>query len=222
MKSTGTKLALGLIPVAAVAGLVVAFTGSSNAGEVKKSEVAAQQGVEKTAKKQSESKKDSESTKAKTSKASKGSAVPGCRTDDIRATITAQGDLRSKGQMGLVAITNVSSRACQVEGHAYVSLSNAANEVVEVPKKAVDEPGKASAIVLKPGTSAFEGIKWDPCSKDDVNCPTGNSLRVNLEASTDGRFATLEGFPRPEKHDITMRSLKIGTLQPSTQGVVAW
>ena len=34
--------------------------------------------------------------------------------------------------------------------------------------------------------------------------------------------AELEGFPDPTRSLITMKSLKIGTLQPSTQAVVAW
>jgi hypothetical protein len=44
----------------------------------------------------------------------------------------------------------------------------------------------------------------------------------SLEASTDGDVAELEGFPDPAAGDITMKSLQIGSLQPSRQGVVAW
>jgi hypothetical protein len=50
----------------------------------------------------------------------------------------------------------------------------------------------------------------------------GNPLRFNLQASTDGDVAELEGFPNPAAGDITMKSLQIGSLQPIRQGVVAW
>ncbi len=103
-----------------------------------------------------------------------------------------------------------------------ISLVNAADEVVNVPTKKVNEPGPAEAFTVKPGTSAFAGIKWTTCDKGDSSCGVGNTLRYNLEASTDGPVATLEGFPAAESSGITMKSLQIGTLQPSNQGVVAW
>jgi len=186
MKRTVSKIAVGLLPVAAVAGLGVYYTGNANAA------------------------------------VTNAAAVAVCRTADTRATITAQGDIGGKGQMGLVTLTNVSGHACRVDGRASVSLANAAAEVVSVPTKGVNQPGKATAIVLKPKASAYEGIKWQPCAKSDLACGVGNTLLFNLQASTDGAAATLEDFPSPERSDITMRWLQVGTLQPSRQGVVAW
>ena len=60
------------------------------------------------------------------------------------------------------------------------------------------------------------------CDRADSNCPTGNTLRGSLASSGRGVVVAQEGFPDPARSLITMRSLKIGTLQPSTQAVVAW
>jgi hypothetical protein len=151
------------------------------------------------------------------------SVARACRTADTSATITLQPDL-SKGttQVALVQLTNKSKNNCAVNGRAAISLANAAGDTVDVPAKNVNEPGKAVRITLRPGTNAFEGIKWTTCDKGDASCGAGNSLRFNLDASTDGPFAKLSGFPNAEDSDITMKSLQIGTLQPSRQGVVAW
>ncbi|WP_306207499.1 DUF4232 domain-containing protein [Actinoplanes sp. RD1] len=152
-----------------------------------------------------------------------GKKVPACTNDDVSVDITAQ-DQRTSGatRMALVTVTNTSSSTCRVEGRAAISLTNAAAEVVDVPVKNVNQPGKAAPILLRKGTTAWQGIKWTVCDKGDTTCGAGNSLRFNLQASTDGPYAKLVGFPAPERSDITMASLQIGTLQPSNQGVVAW
>ena len=142
-----------------------------------------------------------------------------CRNDDVSATVTFQPHFVSGGtRLGLVALRNKSAGPCRVNGHVSISLTNAAGEVVQVPTKNVDEPGRAVPITLQPGTNAFEGIKWQLCDKGSADCPAGTGLRFNLQASTDGPDAKLSGFPQT----FTMASLQIGTLQPSTQGVVAW
>jgi hypothetical protein len=109
-----------------------------------------------------------------------------------------------------------------VDGRAAISLTNAADEVVAVPVKNVAQPGAAARITLKPGRAAFEGIKWTACDKADPSCGVGNGFRFNLEATTDGPLVKLIAFPPAEASNVTMKSLSIGTLQPSTQGVVAW
>ncbi|MFG1997212.1 DUF4232 domain-containing protein [Actinoplanes sp. NPDC048988] len=149
-------------------------------------------------------------------------ALRACRDDDVATVVTYQPDRADGWAWGLVSLTNKSTGPCQVDGHAGVSLVNAAGEVVKVPARTVDQPGPAMPVTLRPGGAAFEGLRWRPCDKGDPYCGAGNTLRLSLQAETDGPVAELDGFPAPESSGITMKSLEIGTLQPSRQGVVAW
>jgi len=152
-----------------------------------------------------------------------GPAVRSCRNADVAVTVTMQEIVgESSSRRGLVQVTNKSKTSCRVEGHAAISLSNAAGETVKVPTRVVNQPGPAVRITLRPGTTASEGIKWQACDKGSSSCGVGNGLRFNLQATTGGPFAQLAGFPAGEASDLTVDALQIGTLQPSTQGVVAW
>jgi hypothetical protein len=124
--------------------------------------------------------------------------------------------------MAMVELTNVSAHSCRLEGWASVSLVNAAGERVQVPSVSVAQPGAPVPVDLPAGTSASAGIKWTACDKASADCPTGNGLQVGVSKSTSGTDAELSEFPAAEKSDITMKSLQIGTIQPSHQGVVAW
>ncbi|MGW4945655.1 protein kinase domain-containing protein [Actinoplanes sp. NPDC004185] len=147
-----------------------------------------------------------------------------CADGDLEIAVTAQSDDPTAvgPQRGLVTIANNSDAACRVDGRVFVSLYNAADERVQLPTAAVDEPGESVDILLRPGTGAFQGIKWEACDRDDSDCPTGNTLRGSLTSSKRGVVMTQENFPDPSRSLITMKSLKLGTIQPSTQGVVAW
>jgi Protein of unknown function (DUF4232) len=166
---------------------------------------------------------DSKTGDAKTASIRTTTAAPVCRTRDLTAVVTwqPQGDT-TQTHRGLVTLSNKKKSSCTVEGWAAISLVNAADEVVPVKTSQVNQPGTPVKITLKPGGSAWAGIKWTACDKGDSSCGAGNTLRFNLEASTDGDVAELEGFPEPEDSNITMERLQIGSLQPSNQGVVAW
>ena len=155
--------------------------------------------------------------------AGKPITVPGCLNGDVKVEVTFQPQaVRGKHRLGLVAVTNTSNHTCKVRGHFAMLLVNAADEPVDVPREDVDEPGKAVTVVVKPGRSAFAGIKWTVCDKAASDCGVGNSMRYNLQKSTDGRAAELIDFPTADNNALVMSSLQIGTLQPSSQGVVAW
>ena len=177
-----------------------------------------------TPKAPSDSQDSDDSGKSNGSGASNGkSTVPGCLNNDVTLNVTFQPQaISGNHRSGLVTVTNSSDHTCKVRGHFAIALINPAGETVDVPLKFVDQPGKAVTVSLRPGTSAFAGIKWTVCDKGDSDCRVGNSLRYNLQSSGHGKVAELEGFPPAEKNAITMGSLQIGTLQPSRQGVVAW
>jgi eukaryotic-like serine/threonine-protein kinase len=153
---------------------------------------------------------------------SKTPAPPKCRDTDVEIVVTAQSDNPAAlgTQKGLVTIENTSSAACRLDGRVYLSVYDPTDSRIDVPTSSVDEPGKAVEVLLKPGTGAFQGVKWQACDRND--CPAGNTMRGSFSSSARGEVVTLEGFPDPNRPDIAMSSLKLGTIQPSRQGVVAW
>ena len=151
----------------------------------------------------------------------KAGSTPGCLNKDINLSVTGQ-DVHDGYRTGLVHLANISDHTCKLQGNFAVALVNAANETVDVPTKFVNQPGKAVTVVIQRGGGAYAGIKWSVCDKNDDDCGVGNSLKWNLQSSGSGKFAELAEFPAPEKHDLTMGSLQIGTIQPSHVGVVAW
>lgn len=144
-----------------------------------------------------------------------------CVEGDLAVTIAAQGT-GAGDETGMVVVTNNGERGCTVSGWLSFTLVNAAGEPVQVPARKVEEPGGPTDVVIEAGASAFAGIKWTTCDKADSACATGNTIRWSLTGSAEGPAAELEGFPAPERHGITMAALRIGTVQPSRQGVVAW
>jgi hypothetical protein len=155
--------------------------------------------------------------------ASPATRVRLCGNGDIKIAISAQDDVVTVGsQRGLVNVVNSSGTSCRVDGHAYFRLYDAADEQIDVPAKAVNQPDRAVDITLRPGGGAFQGIKWVACDRDASDCPAGNTIRGSLVSSSAGVVARLDGFPAAADSRITMSSLQLGTLQPSTEGVVAW
>ncbi|SDJ37852.1 DUF4232 domain-containing protein [Nonomuraea jiangxiensis] len=152
-----------------------------------------------------------------------GGGSPACAATDIEVTLTEQPQRREgDSRMALVQLTNASSRTCGVAGRPVIALVNAAGETVTVPTKNVAQPGESVPADLAPGTGAFAGIKWTICDKAAADCPAGNTVKVGLTKGGPLVAATLEGFPNPEQSGITFKSLLVGTVQPSRQGVVAW
>ncbi|GIF09796.1 DUF4232 domain-containing protein [Actinoplanes siamensis] len=146
-----------------------------------------------------------------------------CRTADLKATITLQPNGTPTNQRAMVTLTNRGKHACTLDGWLSIAPVNAADELVVVPTRKVAQPGPAKTFTVKPGVAAFAGIKWTVCAESDVSCNWANSLRYSLTGTPgDGPYATLEDFPNPERNGIRMKSLQIGTLQPSRQAVLAW
>jgi hypothetical protein len=150
-------------------------------------------------------------------------AVPACTLADIKATLTEQPQRREGDtRMALVHLLNASNRTCTVGGWPEITLANAADEAVTAPTMYIAMPGESVPADLAPGGGAFAGIKWTICDKAAADCPTGNTVKVGLAKGGPFVAATLEGFPNPAQSGITFGSLKVGTIQPSNQGVVAW
>lgn len=137
----------------------------------------------------------------------------------FRADLTIQ-----KAGLGLLTLTNVSKNNVTIKGWPSLVFLNAANEAVAVPVKQVNVPGAASSITVPPGRTAFAGVKWAVGDKADPKTfvatsvqltPPNASGRINTKiVGTDGRSGGYVEFD--------MTSVQVGTLQPSSQGVLVF
>jgi hypothetical protein len=151
------------------------------------------------------------------------SQIAACTATGIKADLIGQSQASTATtRMAMLQLTNTSAHPCRLYGWAGVTLTNAAGETVPVPTTKVSQPGAPTTADLPPGTTASAGIKWTICDKGASDCPVGNGLMVSVPGGTATVPANLTEFPAPEKSDITMKSLQIGSIQPSKQGVVAW
>lgn len=150
-------------------------------------------------------------------------AIAACAPADVTPDLILQPRIgTATSPVALLQLTNKSAHTCRIYGWAGVALVNAAGENVPVPTRKVAQPGAPLAADLRPGETASAGIKWSVCDKGSADCPAGNTLTVTLPGRSTAVAANLSGFPAAEKSDITIKSLQIGSVQPSRQGVVAW
>ncbi|HVV23593.1 MAG TPA: DUF4232 domain-containing protein, partial [Pseudonocardiaceae bacterium] len=137
----------------------------------------------------------------------------------FRADLTVQ-----HAGLGLLALTNTSKRAVTVRGWPTLSFLNAANETVSVPVHKVAIPGAGPSITIGPGETAFAGVQWTVGDKADPKTFVATTVRMTppgtigwVDVHIIGTDGEPDGYP---EFDIT--AAKIGTLQPSSQGVLVF
>jgi hypothetical protein len=146
-----------------------------------------------------------------------GGAVAGQASFQVDLTIQRAG-------LGLLALTNSGKRAATVRGWPTLVFLNAANETVAVPVKKVAVPGAGPSITIGPGETAFAGVRWVVGDKANPKTFVATSLRLTPPGSTKSVNVRLIGTDGQSggyiEFDLT--SAQIGTLQPSSQGVLVF
>ncbi|WP_370947258.1 DUF4232 domain-containing protein [Amycolatopsis sp. cg5] len=139
---------------------------------------------------------------------------------------TVKADLNTQpgGGKALLALTNTGSGPCTLEGWPTLSFLAANNSVIKVPVKKVEQPGAGPKIVLEPGRSAFAGVKWTTCDKGDETCFVATTVKVAAPGTKKPVVADFIGAGGGDQKvlELPVSAVEVGTLQPSTQGVVAW
>jgi hypothetical protein len=151
-------------------------------------------------------------------------AVGRCTAADLSVDITYQSAVApAQTASWLLAATNTSHHACSLYGYPSFGLQDASGSLWSDSRTAyVRHPGAPVRIVLKPGTNAFAGVKWQvagACGRGDlagglVMTPPGDTKHVQVTVNTD-TDAQRERLFRVCSHTVTA-----GSLQPATQGVV--
>lgn len=157
-----------------------------------------------------------------------GSDVPGttdpgeggtaaCASADLTVDVTIQ-----DAGLALLALTNGSTTTCQLDGWVTLAFESADRSPVDVAQQQVEQPGPPVATELDPGESAFAGVKWATCDPGSSDCGVAFTVRVGAPGDSATVVARVIGVDGAEVARLLVAELQIGSIQPSTQGVVAW
>ncbi|HEY3606626.1 MAG TPA: DUF4232 domain-containing protein [Pseudonocardiaceae bacterium] len=145
--------------------------------------------------------------------------VPAEPTWAVLAELTMQGCA-----LGLLTLTNAGKQAVTVQGWPAMKFLDAADGTLPVPVQRVAVPGAGPSIRLAPGRTAFAGVTWVPGDKAETTTYVATTVRLTPPGTaapvvvsvigTDGRVS---GYP-----ELDLKSVKVGTWQPASQGVLAF
>jgi hypothetical protein len=153
-------------------------------------------------------------------------AAPAASTGKTPATstqFTVDLTIQQDG-LGLLAITNNTKSDEALNGWPALSFLNQANEPVSVPVQNVKIPGVATPVTLSPGQTAFAGVKWTDGDKASSSTFVATTLKVTPPGAAAPAVANVIGTDG-KKHayyEFDITSVQVGTLQPSTQGVLVF
>ncbi|GAA4997315.1 DUF4232 domain-containing protein [Kitasatospora paranensis] len=141
-----------------------------------------------------------------------------CHASELKADVQLQGTPGS----AMVMLTNKGDRTCTVKGYLGYGGLLADNSRVDVATARVPRPGAPVTVTLKPGTTAFSGLKWTLCDKADATCQVLAGIVVTPPDETTQVTATVYGTDAKTvlQLPVAKAGLTVGTLQPSSQGVV--
>ncbi|MFB7669542.1 DUF4232 domain-containing protein [Kitasatospora sp. NPDC056138] len=146
-------------------------------------------------------------------------AADRCHTGELRADVQLQPD---RPGSAMVMLVNKGSRTCTVHGYLGYGGLLADNSRVDVATARVPYPGPPVQVVLKPGTTAFSGLSFSTCDKADPKCTVLAGLVVTPPDETTQLTAQVlgvDGQPVPQL-PVSAAGLRVGSLQPSNQGVL--
>ena len=126
--------------------------------------------------------------------------------------------------LGLLSVQNNGKAKATIDGWPTLTFLNAANEPVAVPVKKVNIPGAAGSITLAPGQNAFAGVKWTDGDKASASTFVATTIEVTPPGSSTAVVANVIGTngKKQSYYEFDITSVQVGTLQPSTQGVLVF
>ncbi|WP_326552633.1 DUF4232 domain-containing protein [Micromonospora sp. NBC_01813] len=144
--------------------------------------------------------------------------VGACASADLTVDVTIQ-----DAGLALLALTNDSTATCQLDGWVTLAFERADRSPVDVAQQQVEQPGPPVATELDPGESAFAGVKWATCDPASADCAVATTVRVGAPGDSATVVARVIGTDGADLvGELPVADVQIGSIQPSTQGVVAW
>lgn len=138
---------------------------------------------------------------------------------DFRVDLTIQ-----RAGLGLLAVTNTAKRPVTVRGWPTLTFYDAADEALAVPVRKVAVPGAGPSITIGPGETAFAGVRWTVGDKANPKTFVATTLAATPPATTGAVTVHVIGTDGQQQDDpeFDLTGAEIGTLQPSSQGVLVF
>jgi len=120
----------------------------------------------------------------------------------------------------ILVVTNKGTGPLTVDGWPTLSFLNAANGSLAVPVRKVSQPGAATKTTIQPGQSAFAGVKlvFGGKGDNDTYVATTTNLTIPGAPTTVVSLIGDDGHAA-EYPELDLKSVQVGTFQPSMQGV---
>ncbi|RJQ80990.1 DUF4232 domain-containing protein [Pseudonocardiaceae bacterium YIM PH 21723] len=148
-----------------------------------------------------------------------GGSAAACTIDHLRADLQIQPQNTDRA---LLALTNTGSETCSVQGWANLVFNAADGKPAAINVQKVEQPGKGDTITLQSARTAFAGVKWTTCDKGADNCFVITGIALAAPTGNSSIPAGFKGLDGSQVTQLPINAVQIGTLQPATQGVVAW
>ncbi|WP_433228190.1 DUF4232 domain-containing protein [Actinomadura formosensis] len=140
-------------------------------------------------------------------------AVAKCTAAQLRAEMQEQQSDSEEKVLATLMLTNKSGQTCLIPaGWAPLGLGGAGGAYYSaVQGERENYPGPGVNITLRPGRTAFAGLRWGT----SPDCPSAGGWAVSWQGSWLFIDATWQNGPR----DMCPGTLSQGTLQPTMNGV---
>lgn len=137
----------------------------------------------------------------------------------FRVDLTVQ-----RSGLGLLAVTNAAQRSVAAKGWPTLRFYDAADELLAVPVRKVDVPGAGPKIAIGPGETAFAGVRWTVGAKADPKTFVATTVRLTPPGGSQPVTVRVIGIDGQVADDVEfdLTAAEIGTLQPSSQGVLVF
>lgn len=139
------------------------------------------------------------------------------RVEPVKAELTMQG----KPGLGLLALTNSGADVLTLQGWPKLRFTNPAGQPAAIPVEQKLVPGEGPSITLRPGQTAFAGVRFDT---DDANSFAINTMDVELSKAGTAQvsFIGTDGQPMNDTTGLKVSEAEVGTWQPVSQGVLVF
>jgi hypothetical protein len=142
-------------------------------------------------------------------------------TPPVPTSFTAEFDVQRQ-DTGMIMLTNTSGHTVTVQGWSTLTFSNAHGDPLDVPTERVEVPGPGPSMTVVAGGSVFAPVQWTDGDKADDSTFVADSLAVvppGARQPVDTKFVGVDGTT-PGYYELDIKSVKIGTLQPTTHNLL--